>query len=195
MSTGSEVLAKEDLALAEGVLERVATDVAMITDHEFVIESVATERVRERTHGRGKVHISFKQAYQVRGETRHGCVLVPLPDAMCLAGYLMMVPDEAVKKRRDDKEPDQMTKDALLEMANFVGAAVDGALREGLGIGVTVRSEGCQGVRANVRPAFPYEEGDPLLSVTARAKIHDFPAFDMIVMVPVVDGLLTPDEE
>lgn len=40
-----------------------------------------------------------------------------------------------------------------MEVGNFVGGATDVTLR-GLGLdGIKVRSEGCQGVKPNVRPA------------------------------------------
>ena len=49
---------------------------------------------------------------------------------------------------------------------------------------LSVTSKGCQGVRADVRPAFPYEEGAELLVVRAKTKVHDFPSFELIGMFP-----------
>ena len=39
-------------------------------------------------------------------------------------------------------------------------------------------------MRAGVRPAFPYREGDPLIVGRAMASLHTYPPFEMILMMP-----------
>lgn len=173
-----------DRRVVESVLLRVAQDLAMITDREIEMTASAVERATQRTEGRGRIHISFKLGIQQGDVVHHGCLVVPLPEAISLAGYLMMVPDEGVKARRGATTLDVPTKDALMEVGNFIGGAFDAAVRE-IGVeGVRVRSEGCQGVRAGVRPAFKYEEGAPLVVARSQCRIHTWPAFEAVLMVP-----------
>lgn len=180
--------ASEELTTtAKAVLDRVIDDLAMIVDRSFTVADAEVHRIDCRAAGAGRIHISFKLRFDVDGEERHGAVLIPLPDAIALACYLMMMPDEAVADRRKDVELDQSTKDAILEVGNFVGGAVDAVLREAHGGDVRAKSAGCQGVRPDVRPAFPYEEGDELTLATGTAQLHDFDPFEIVLMLPDID--------
>lgn len=180
-TTGTTVSTDELVASA---LERIAADLAMIVDRQVSIDLVVVERVNERPAGEGRIHISFKLGFRTPSGERQGCLLVPLPDAVSLAAYLMMTPDEAVAAQRETQDLDRVTKDALLEIGNFVGGASDTAVRDHCRDGHAVRSDGCQGVRAGVRPALRYEEGDELVVGRARARIHDFPEFELILVLP-----------
>ena len=114
----------------------------------------------------------------------HVTLLIPLPDAITLASFLMMLPDETVRERRNLTSLDAALKDAMLEIGNFVGGAVDAALRA-LETNVSrVRFEGCQGVRADIRPALVYREGDPLIVGRAKVAIGAYEPTEMIVMLP-----------
>ena len=162
----------------------------MIVDRELAFEEPRCERVEARPAGEGSVHISFKQGYRIGAEVLHGCMLVPLRDAIAMACYLMMVPDETVGERREATELDRITKDALLEVGNFVAAAIDGAVRARAGDAVAVRAAGCQGVRADVRPAFPYEEGAPLLACRLAATLQGFDPFEVVLVLPPLGELI-----
>jgi len=96
---------------------------------------------------------------------------------------MMSVPDAAVVSHRRKADLDETTKDALLEVGNMTGGAINDTMRSA-SPGTLVQFFGCQGVRANVRPAFPYAEGDQLVVGRAQARIHEFPAFELIVMFP-----------
>ena len=170
--------------LVEETFQRIASDLSMIADRELVIESIDTERMERRPAGPGKVHISVRMGLH-RGEAvHHGSLLIPLPDAIALACCLMMMPDETVAERRVQQGLDDTTKDALMEVGNFVCGAADSALRA-LGIdGYRVQLEGCQGVRADVRPALEYSEGDALIVGRARVALSGYPADEMILMLP-----------
>jgi hypothetical protein len=170
--------------LTANVLARMATDLSMIIDREFVVEDVRVERRTQRPAGAGGVHISFKLGIDVGGESRQGCLLVPLPEAVALAGFMMMLPNEAVSTERHRTELDGPFKEALLEVGKFLAGACDSVLRPALSVGSTTRSDGCQGVRASVRPALSYAEGDALLVARARARVHDFEPFELILMLP-----------
>jgi len=50
--------------------------------------------------------------------------------------------------------------------------------------GNSTRSAGCQGVRANVRPAFDYQEGDRLLVARVRARLAQFEPCEVILVLP-----------
>lgn len=176
----------DEARLAEESFQRIAGDLAMIADRTIELVSFRAERATQRVAGRATVHVSFKLGFQQHGEIVHGALVVPLAEAITLGCYLMMVPDDGVKSKRALHTLDPGLKDALMEVGNFVGGATDAALR-GLGIpDIKVRSEGCQGVKANVRPAFTYAEGAPLIVATAKLRIHSWPAFDALLMLPVL---------
>ena len=177
---------EEDLELVEDIIAKVVANVSMLVDREIEVEGVETLRVTERIAGKAKVHISFKLTFRDDdGREAQGCVLVPLPDALSLACYLMMFPEGEVKAHRGNKDLDRSMKDAMLELGNFIGAAVDESLRARVR-GTSARTRGCQGVRANVRPAFAYEEGRELVVGRAKARVHEFPPFELIVMLPAL---------
>lgn len=174
----------DEIRMAEETFQRLAGDLEMIADRPIQVQSVAVERAHQRAVGRGSVHISFKLGFQYEGTIQHGALLMPLAEAITLGCYLMMVPDDGVKSKRSLQTVDPGLKDALMEVGNFVGGATDAALR-GLGLDtIKVRSEGCQGVRANVRPAFVYSEGSDLIVGRAKLRIHTWPVFEAVLMLP-----------
>lgn len=183
----------DDLQLAGSILARAAADLSMIIDRELELGSVRLEHVVRRPAGQGQVHISFKLALQREGATWQGCLLVPLPDAVALAGFMMMMNDEAVARERARTELDGPFKEALLEVGKYVAGACDAVLRQTLPEGIAVRSDGCQGVRADVRPALEYREGDPLAVARVQARLHDFEPFELILVLPSLAALATPE--
>ena len=181
-----------DLVIATSVLESAAKQVGLVIGKEFTARDVRAERAHKRPAGRESIHISFKLAFTKDDRERYGCVLVPLAEAISLASYLLMVPDEAVLAQRDKQQLDDTLKDAMLEVGNFIGGAVAGVLRTNDGYGCDVRPRGCQGVRPDVRPAFPYREGDPLLVARCTAQLHTFAPFEMIAVVPLFETKPAP---
>lgn len=177
-------VALDDFTLVQTILARVQSDLGAIIDRELALEDVRAERAASRPAGADAVHVSFKLAFRRGDAERHGCLLVPLPDALTLAGYLQMLPDPVVEERRELDAPDAATKDAILEIGNMIGAAVEAALKSLHLESWSARSAGCQGVRAHVRPAFPYMEGDALVVGRARLGVEPFPAFETILMLP-----------
>lgn len=168
------------------VLTRVAGDLSMLIDHQVKIESASVQRCKEKPSGRKYVHIAFKLSFEWRGKTLYGALLVPLPDAISLACFLLTVPDEAVALKRKLTELDKLTKDAMLEIANFIGGATDGALRLRFPQGLAVRSLGCQGLREEQPPAFPFPADEELIVGRAKARIGDYPVFNLILIMPVL---------
>jgi len=184
----SECSERETL-LVDELFQRIGSDISMITDRELVVGASTVEKVNERPAGKGRIHISFRLGFEQEGTVHHGCLLIPLPDAISLACYLMMVPDDGVKGKRSLKELDDTIKDAMLEVGNFIGGAADAAMREAVGVPAKVRSEGCQGVKSNVRPALIYDEGSPLIVGRAKATIHEYSEFELLMMLPELAGL------
>lgn len=181
-----------DLHLVEECFQRIAGDLAMIVDRQIEVSGVAVERATERVAAGPGVHISFKLGLQHRGRILHGAFLVPLPSAITLAGHLMMLPDDRINARRSYTKLDPGLKDALMEVGIFVGGATDAALRS-LDVAVSrVKSEGCQGVRAHVRPAFRHVDGDALIVARAQMEIHMWPRFETLLMLPVLPGAADP---
>jgi hypothetical protein len=62
-------------------------------------------------------------------------------------------------------------------------------LRRALSEECATRSDGCQGVRADVRPALSYREGQPLLVARARARVHHFEPCELILVLPALEGI------
>ena len=184
MKSRKTTSATSDLELSRGILERMATDLTIIVDRRIQIEGVQVERQTQRAAGQGGVHISFRFSIERDGEKSQGCLLVPLPEALTLAAYLMMRPDEHVAEERLRTVLDGSYKEALLEVGKFLAGACDAVLRRALPGDPAAHSEGCQGVRAGVRPAFSFTEGDELVVARARARIHDFEPFELVLMLP-----------
>ncbi len=184
----SDTSGKNDQQQVDEILQRIAGDLSMIVDRPLKITSAPAQRSQARVAGAKLVHISFKLGFQHAGRIQHGCLLIPLPDAIALACYLMMVPDDGVKSKRNLTTLDAGTKDSMMEIGNFVGGAADAALRS-IGMeDIRVRSEGCQGVKPNVRPNFVHDEGSPLIVERAKAQLHTWPPFEMVLMLPVLEA-------
>jgi hypothetical protein len=179
--------------MARYVLDRVVEDLGLLLDRPLALETVAVERSAHKVAGERLIHIAFKLAVTVGGVAHHGALLVPLPDAIGFACYLMMIPDDVVATRRKQKELDRSTKDAMVEVGNLIGGSVDGALRELTDKGASARSEGCQGVKPYKAPGFPRVEGTDLLVARARAKLHTYPPFDLLLMLPAIDLPAPPE--
>jgi hypothetical protein len=101
----------------------------------------------------------------------------------------MMLPEESVQARRALTTLDSATRDALVEIGNFVGGAADAALRSLDLPDIRVRSESCQGVKPGVRPAFVCEEGAELRVGRAQAQLAGGPLFELILMLPLLEPL------
>lgn len=180
----TEICTSPQVECVEEIFQRIASDLSMIADRELTLETTEVEIRDARPAGAGKIHISFRLGFRVGEERHHGCLLVPLPDAISLACSLMMVPEDVLVSSRARTSLDDTTKDAMLEVGNFITGATECALRA-LGIdAVKVTFEGCQGVRADVRPALTYREGDPLLVGRAQLTLAEFPADEVLLMVP-----------
>ena len=180
---------EREVELVEELFQRVASDLSMITDRDLLVTVKDVGRQTERPAGRNKIHIAIGIGIQKAEGVKHGCMLLPLADAISLACYLMMIPDDGVKGKRAMSTIDETIKDAMLEVGNFIGGAADAALREAVGIKAKVRAEGCQGVRPDIRPALVYNEGDSLVVGKAKGRIHDYPEFDLILMLPELTGV------
>jgi len=175
-----------EMRQAEESIRRIAETLGMIIDKPIGVESIQVESVEQRVAGSNSIHISFKLAFQYQGKLAHGALLIPLADAITIGCYLMMMPEESVKSQRAQSTLGAGLKDALMEVGNFVGGASAAALR-GLGLdGIHVRSEGCQGVEANLVPAFVHPDKSPLVLGRARLRVDSWPAFEAILMLPAL---------
>jgi hypothetical protein len=177
-----------DVEFFARLFQSISADLAMIMDAEVRFAKPEVSRETARVAGSGQVHVSFRFLVHHDGEDRHGSVLVPLPDAITLAGHLMMMDAEDLKEARLLTELDRPMKEAMLEVGNFIAGAVDAVIRTWYPHDATCRSVGCQGVRADVRPAFPYAEGDELAVGHTQAEVAGNPAYTLSVQVPPPPG-------
>lgn len=179
-----------DLVLVQQILKRISGNLGTLIDREIWFGSVQAESATTRAVGTGQIHISFKLAFDHEaGERHHGSILVPLPDAIAMAAYLMMLPDPAVEEARGQTQLDREMKDAILELGNFVGGAVNEVLQSRGAKELTARSEGCQGVRPDVPPNFVYTEGSELIVGRTTARVAEYPEFELVLMLPRAPGL------
>jgi hypothetical protein len=175
----------QDALLIGTILERVAQSLEAIMGCDLVRSGLTVGRERTRPAGKATIHISFKLGLcQDGGRTLHGALLLPLPEAITMACFLLMMPEDAVLSRRHELSLDPSLKQAMLEIGNLIGSASTTAMAYLGAAGWSVSSEGCQGVRPGVRPAFPYEEGDELVVGRVTARLVPFPPFELILMVP-----------
>ncbi|MEL6432093.1 MAG: hypothetical protein AAFU73_09855 [Planctomycetota bacterium] len=172
------------------IFDRVASDLSMLADRDITVGEVTYEERSDRAVGQGTVHIAYRFGVRTGGDAvEHGVLLVPLSESIALAGYLMMAPDDQVAEMRGKDEVEASVREAMLEVGNFVAAAAEAALR-GLGAKCErVIFEGCQGVRADVRPTLEYEDGQPLAVGRSTFAVAGEPAAEVIVMLPL-DGYL-----
>jgi len=174
----------EDKALAQGILDRVGADLGMIIDRSVRVDECRVERLDERVAGEGSIHISFRIGVCFDGTSRQGCLLMPLAEAISMAGYLMMMSDQDVAEYRGRDTLETSMKEAILEVGNFISGACDTVLRRSHPGGASIRSEGCQGVRADMPPALEFEPGDEFVIARTRAGIDTFPEFELILILP-----------
>ncbi|MEQ1892588.1 MAG: hypothetical protein ABL998_08615 [Planctomycetota bacterium] len=172
----------DEAELVRCILARMTTDLALLLERDFELSAPVLESATRRPAGKDRVHISFKLAIEAGAEDEQGCLLVPLPEALALAGYLMMKEDEEVRSERTRQDLDGPTKEALLEIAKVLASACHSVL--GRVVPGSTRSAGCQGVRANVRPALAYREGDRLLVARVQARLAEFEPFELILVLP-----------
>jgi len=182
--SATQQLTSEDQELIQSIFDRIAADLGMIINRTVDVAECRAERLRYRAADEGSIHISFRLGVRIDGVNQQGCFLLPLAEAVSVAGYLMMMSDEEVVEYRSRVTLDTAMKEALLEVGNFIAGACDAVLRPSLPEGASIRSEGCQGVRAGVRPALEYEEGEDLIIGHATGRIDEFPEFPLIVMLP-----------
>jgi hypothetical protein len=187
-----ESATERDTQLVRAILDRACNDLAMIIDRDLVVGDVSCERSDRRLRAPDQVHLSFRIEFRVGKASHQGCLLVPLPDAIAIALYLMVMPDETVKARRGDQDLDRPTKDAMLEVSNFIGGSADQVLREWKSKAeLSARSGGCQGVAGNAVPNFRHVRGEELVIARIEMTLHDYPSFRAIMMLPAP---LTNDE-
>ncbi|MDF1837828.1 MAG: hypothetical protein P1V35_08170 [Planctomycetota bacterium] len=178
----------------EEVFQRVCGDLSMIADREMEVTSVETEVMDHRPAGKGNIHISFRLGFTQGEDVLHGCMLLPLAEAITLACSLMMIPENVIAQTRKQDTLDATTKDAMLEVGNFICGATDAAFRA-LGADIKVIFEGCQGVRPDVRPAMIYEEGGELIVGQADVSQGGFGNAMHVLMMPKLKATETPDED
>ena len=170
--------------IAEVALAQVARDIALLSGKEMRLDDVATD-VGPRRPGSEGVQISFRIAFDADGDKRQGCLMVPFADAVALAGYLMLKPGAEIAEMRERVELDDALKDAVLEIANLIGGAVDNALRWFLPSGAAITTDGCQGVRAGARPFLPRngEDADYVVA-EATATVDRFEPRRWVLLLP-----------
>lgn len=179
-----------DVSLVEECVRRVASDLALILERSLVVDRVSVERRASRPAGEGQVHVSFKFGVEQDGVVSHGCLLVPLPDALAIASHALLFEDGDVREHRAQVAPDGALRDSLLEVSAVVAASLASSLAHA---GVErVCAEGCQGVRAGVRPALAYRDGDELLVGRARCQLHLWPAFEALLVLPALTPSAAP---
>ena len=181
-------LATKETTLLHEVLEHIAVDLAMISDRGIKVGRTETERMDARPAGMGQIHISFRMDVHRGDECQPGCVLIPFVDAVALAGGLLMLPEPKLFESRKAEVLDEPAKDAMLELGNFIAGATGVAFRELEMLDLRVDFNGCQGVRADVRPTLAYKEGSNLLVARSVMTLQGFEDQTYVLMLPGMVG-------
>ena len=179
----SQEASQSETQCTEEIFQRIAGDLSMIADKELEVLDLSATVQNHRPVGAGSIHISFRLGLTAGDATHHGCLLVPLAEAITLAGSLMMLTDEDITERRGLESLDDPTKDAMIEVGNFVAGATEAAYRA-LDLPFQITFEGCQGVRADVRPALIYEEESPLVVAQAKVQLAEFGESTCVLVLP-----------
>jgi len=167
------------------VFGEMSRDMGMLLEHPFSLRGVCSKRMQQRAVGQGGVHVSFRFSFVGEGLSKMGCFLLPLAEANTMAAYLLAMGEPRARQERGVQEPETSLKESMLLLGQMLSTSVARAYR-GLGPqGLRVGFDGCQGVRADVRPAMRYAEGQPLIVGRAAAHVGDFEAFSPILMLPV----------
>lgn len=171
-------------SLAELAFEQIARDISLLSNREVEVEGVDVERTEVRPRAEDEIHLSFKVAFLHEGDVRLGCLFVPLQEAITLACLLLLKPTEEIVKLRDQEDLEQGLKDAMLEIGNMVGGALDNALRWFLPTGYQLRAASCQGVRRTMPPWLDNPEGTTYLVARTRARVDAFDWREWSLVIP-----------
>lgn len=173
-----------ELEFAQAVCARIGEELGLVVDRPLALEDVRVERMLEKPRAEGGVHLSFRLDLERAPQRKQGCLLLPLAEAISLASYLAMAPEDVVRARRALEQLDRPLKESLLELCAFVATAIDAVVRARSAGACSVQPDGCQGVAAGAKPVFAYQEGEALLVLRARARLHSFPPFELLAALP-----------
>jgi len=152
-----------DRELLEASLDRITSELSSVVGMDVECCELEVSREPERPVVGDGVHLSFRIGLLAEGERRHGCLVLGLEPAMEAAGQLLGRPQSERDAAIKDCALDAEWKEGLLEVASVFGAAIDVALRDGVGVDVHACSEGCQGVAEGSAPILELGESEELL--------------------------------
>lgn len=133
-------------------LDRITSELASVVGLEVEVCDLEVVREMERPCVGDGVHIAFRLGLLTEGELRHGAFVLGLEPALEAAGQLLGRTQGELEDAVRGQQLDEEWKEGLMEVASVFGAAMDVALRDGIGVDVHACSEGCQGVRAGSAP-------------------------------------------
>jgi hypothetical protein len=172
-----------DRDFGRAVATQVLENISAIVDKDLGLGEFEVQRLNRRSAGEGEVHISFRFKFVLDGNSKHGCLLIPLTQSVAAACSMLMMPMAQVPEICASGELATPLKDALLELGNMLASAMGSAYQEPFEK-VAVTFAGCQGVRAGLRPALTYTEGSELLTVNAYSDFDPFGRFQFLLLLP-----------
>jgi hypothetical protein len=179
----SDATSTLDAAFADALFTQLASDLSLFLDRPVSFGPPRIELAGHKPSGPGGVHVSFRFVVRTAEGAREGCALVPLPDAISMACYLTLLGEQSAHERRGDGQLDPILKDGMLELLQLLSSALDTALRREGPAAWRARAAGCQGVRADVAPAFALLEGASVWVARAHARVADHPEFEWTWMM------------
>jgi len=185
--TTAQPCTESETALIKSVLDQLGEDLSALVGHGVTFASVEGVRQSERPAGTGSIHISFRLAFDGDAGTQYGFLLIPLADAISLAGFMLEIPEAEILSMRSLTTLKNGLKDAIVEIGKMIGDSASNALQTLEVEGVKVRFTGCQGVRDGIRPALIYTEETPLIVGSATASLQPFPDFKTTLVLPDVE--------
>lgn len=173
--------------LVSEIFAALSLDLESMLEHSVRFGDLHTQLAHQRAQGDGQVHISFRFTLKSQAQVKMGCLLMPLPEANALAGYLLALGERATRVARRIQEPATTMKESMLLLGQIFSTSLGRVAMGRQPLGLQVSSAGCQGVRAGIRPALEYREGAALLVARAESQVGSFAPFETILMLPCLD--------
>lgn len=174
----------EPSELLDLLVDEAAASLSLLSD--FQLGEPAEEDVIE--HDRPvweDIQVVFRIGFLIKGRARMGLIGISLPEALTLAGSLLMLPTDAVAENRVKDAPDEGDKEAIMEAGNLIAGAFDAVLSKRVNGSVEVKFFGCQGLEAGSPPWISGFGSEALGVRHHSASFANFDPFHMVLAIPV----------
>ena len=170
--------------LLDLLIDEAAGSLSLLSEFELG-EPVANDTLEnDRPGADDSVRISFRVGFKTGRGVRVGFFQIPLDAALVLSGSLLMLPTDEIKVACTKDAPDDGDKEAIMEVGNLIGGAIDAVLRKRFDDEANAIFAGCQGVAAGHAAWVPHYEGEPLATRRHEVSFRSFEPFELLLAIP-----------